>query len=81
MTPEVQLDEADRIIIRVVEEACKRGVGRTFRSPTGQEIKVLAIDGKWVRIGYGPGHAEHLLLPRKIKEIATKTAMLMGRIK
>lgn len=77
---EVKLDKTDRLLIGVVDQAVKRGVGRTFASPTGRTVKVLAIDETWVRLGHGPGFVEELVLPRKNRDIARKAALLQGRI-
>lgn len=76
---DVQLDEADRILISVAEKALKAGVGRTFSSPTGQDLRVQSITDRSIRLGYGPGFEEVLILPRDIKRIARLTAILSGR--
>jgi hypothetical protein len=72
------LDEADRIIIRTVEKANRAGVGRTFKTPAGQTVRVTAIDEKWVTMTpmvNGTPTGETLHLPRDIRRIAIATAI------
>lgn len=79
--PEVILDKADRILIAVVDQAVKRGVGRTFRTKAGTEVRVEAITDKSVRLAHGPMFGEHLVLPRDVRRIARLTAALQGRVR
>jgi hypothetical protein len=77
MTDEL-FDEADRIIIAAVDTAIEVGVGRTFDTPSGQTVRVDALEDKWVRLVpmvNGMETGEVLDLPRDIRRIATATAL------
>ena len=74
--PHVKLDSTDRLLIQLVDKVLRTGVGRTFQWRK-RTIKVLDINDKEVRITDG---FEELTLPKNVREIAQKTAMLMGRM-
>jgi hypothetical protein len=78
----VQLDLTDEILIGLVDSAVKAGVGHSFKPKHGGEtywrVHVLAIDDKFVRLRAPNG--EEMTLPRNVREIAQKTAMIQGRI-
>lgn len=74
--PKVELDHADRVLIALVDKALKAGVGRSFKFKR-RTMKVLDINDKTIRITDG---FEELELPKNVREIANKVAMLMGRI-
>lgn len=74
--PKVDLDATDRILIALVDKATKAGVGRSFKF-RHRTMKVLDVNEKTIRITDG---YEELELPRNVREIANKVAMLMGRI-
>lgn len=74
--PQVKLDSTDRLLIQLVDKVLRAGVGRTFQWRK-RTIKVLDINDKEVRITDG---FEELTLPKNVREIAQKTAMLMGRM-
>lgn len=73
----VKLDTADRILITLVERAQRAGTGHSF-AYKDHRIHVVHISDKEVMLRM-PNN-EELTLPRNIKEIAQKTAMLMGRV-
>lgn len=71
-------DEADRIIIAAVDTAIEVGVGRTFSTPSGQTVRVSALEDKWVTLHpmvNGIPTGEELHLPRDIRRIAVATAL------
>lgn len=72
---EVTLDTADLTLIDLVDRAIDAGVGHSFKSPTGKMVKVLALNETWVHLE-AMSTQERFTLPKNIREIAYKTAML-----
>lgn len=72
---EITLDTADLTLIDLVERAIDAGVGRSFESPTGKTVKVLALDETWVRL-QAISTQECFVLPKNIREIARRAAMI-----
>lgn len=80
LAPGVTLDEADRILIATVDTAIEVGTGRTFKTPSGQKLRVEEIGEKWVHLQVMRKGipVEKLVLPKKIREVAVKTANLLA---
>ena len=80
MSAEVLLDRTDRILIDTVESAIEAGTGRTFRTPTGTRVRVAHLGDRWVRLEVMrlgiP--VETLNLPRDIRDVARRAALLRG---
>jgi hypothetical protein len=82
MTDEL-FDEADRILIATVDTAIEVGVGRTFDTPAGQSVRVVALEEKWVTLipmVHGVPTGEELHLPRDVRRIALEAKMLMRNV-
>lgn len=77
MPKHVKLDRADSILIDLVEKAHRAGSGHSFKFKD-HRIHVVHINDKSVYLRLP--NDEEMVLPRNIKEIAVKTAMLMGRV-
>jgi hypothetical protein len=78
MSEKVELDEADRLLIALIDTAIEVGTGRTFDTPAGLTVRVGELGATWVYLEVMERGVviETHKLPRDIRRIAVETARL-----
>lgn len=83
MVTKVVLNEADLKLIDLTERLDRAGVGRDVDVGDGTTARALSIGDGWIRVQRRThdGAVTEFSLPRNVREVAIKAAILMGQVR